>query len=299
MRRCMLVAALMVALPVCGAEKTEADPIRRALKDIPPAGLTCSLPEAGPAVSGASKKRQAEPVDLGCAIDPERAAQLLAQPQTVLVDTRRKAAFDDYRIDGALNMPARDVKTLPHLKSRSVLLLGSGQGDRELYAACASLKNEGFLKVHVLRGGIHAWVRADRPIIGQPPSAVDMASLTPAALRQEASFEPNLVLRTPDVDPVKHGLPPATVVKELSTAAVKAAVTTAKTKRKGARLGAVVLVLGEKVDRSGLEALLAASGPDPVLVYGEPLSAYAQYLDDQKAMWVAQAQGPRPAACTP
>jgi rhodanese-related sulfurtransferase len=238
--------------------------------------------------------------DLSCAISPDTAASLLSeQADVALIDTRMSSEFEDFRINGALNLASSYIRSKPYLKNRALILLGNGKGDRDLYQVCEELKTAGFARVYVMRGGIRAWLESGQSVIGQPPSLLDMALLTPSELFREVTFDQNILLRSTDFKPADYDLPPGTPIKVINAASVKSALMAAQKRRKNKPFAGIVLVLGDGFDRTRLEEVIDALKPNPVLVYAEPMSHYAQFQGSQNAMWVAQARGVQVPACSP
>ncbi|HEY6896289.1 MAG TPA: hypothetical protein VI279_03430, partial [Rhodocyclaceae bacterium] len=67
---------------------------------------------------------------------------------------------------------------------------------------------------------------------------------------------------------------------------------------KGTNRAAVVLVMGPGNGAKQVGALQAALGDTPVLLYGDTLASYDRFVADQKAMWLAQAKGPKRPGCS-
>jgi len=100
-------------------------------------------------------------------IDPaDLASLLLAQPETRVLDVRTPGEFEAEHIAGAYNVPldtlaehAEEVRSA--VASPVVLVCRSGQRARK---ADAALLAAGMTNLHVLGGGMTAWVAAGRPV---------------------------------------------------------------------------------------------------------------------------------------
>lgn len=291
------IAAATLAIGVQASTPGDSDPIRRALQDIEPASGVCTMED--PSGSPVPARRRPAPADFGCAIGVEAAAELARDPKAVIVDLRRQPEHDAFRIDGALRMDSGAIKTKQHLRERALVLVGSGQGDRELYAECASLKKAGFKKVHVLRGGMKEWIAQDQPLVGHAPAMLELAMLKPVGLYQEAAFDKNIVLVDGAADRQRMQLSGAQVVHKASPATFKASAISSVRKRQGAPFSSIVVVLGDSFDRRQLPAIVEGLKPHPALIYADGAESYGRFLDDQKAMWLAQARGPKTPGCRP
>lgn len=90
----------------------------------------------------------------------------LARPDVRLLDVRTSGEFDAEHIEGAYNVP---LDALPEhgatiraaMGAPVVLVCRSGQRARQAHAALAE---GGMTNLHVLDGGIGAWVAAGRPV---------------------------------------------------------------------------------------------------------------------------------------
>jgi len=108
--------------------------------------------------------------DLSCAITPVELSGLVKRPDTVMADDRPAADFAAFHIDGAMNLTAAELRTKPYLRSKAVVLIGSGKAERERYIDCARLKANGFKHTKVLRGGMIAWLSSGQAILGACPT---------------------------------------------------------------------------------------------------------------------------------
>ncbi|MFZ2313994.1 MAG: rhodanese-like domain-containing protein, partial [Methylobacter sp.] len=134
--------------------------------------------------------------DLSCVINPADLAHKLKSPGTVLVDTRSAMDFAEFHIEGAMNISATELRSKSFLRDKSVVLIGNGKAERELYIECRRLKSTGFRRVNVLRGGMPAWLASGHGVLGQSPNLARLTTLTPSELWTESRFEANLVLVT-------------------------------------------------------------------------------------------------------
>ncbi len=85
----------------------------------------------------------------------------------ILIDTRSKEKFEKARIPGSLHMELYSIKTKGFLKEKDVVIVDDGFRLFAPLNECIRLKKEaGFKSVHVLYGGIQAWIDSGGKIEG-------------------------------------------------------------------------------------------------------------------------------------
>lgn len=289
----LTLAALAMVPGSAAAQLVPGNTLPEALKGIPQASSVCTregfAPQAGVVV------REPEP-DLGCALAAEPVQGLLRQEGSVAIDLRAREAFDDYHIDGAVNATLADLLGKPYWRGKKVVLAGSGKGEREVYAACARLKQAGYKNVAVLRGGMMAWLAAGKPVRGRAPSAQQLAYLSAAELWHEAQFPDNQVVVHKGHDGLLKDIPFSVSIPELDAAAIRRA-TEQRRRAVKTPAAAVVLVAGPGTSAQQLQQLQAALAPLPLLVYTDTREAFSRQLASQRAIWLAHARGPKLPAC--
>ncbi len=98
---------------------------------------------------------------------PADVARLIAErPETRLLDVRTPGEFETEHIDGAYNVPLdtlaeHGAEIRAGVAAPVVLVCRSGQRSRRAEEA---LKAAGMTNLHVLDGGMSAWVAAHRPV---------------------------------------------------------------------------------------------------------------------------------------
>ena len=268
-------------------------PLRETLKDIPAAGMACRKEDFADKPQGAAAPplRKSDP---GCAITLEQLSSSLGKPDTVMIDTRAKAAFDTSHIDGAVNFSSAELRTKRYLADKRVVLLGDGKRDQDLYELCSELKAAGFKQTRVLRGGMLAWLLDNKPVVGVASNFADLSSLNPGELFQESKMADSVLIGLPSMRHLADVLPMMQSVSADSPAAVKEFIQ----KRKKARsLQTIIVVADERFDRSEIATLAALAKPEPLLLYADSEGAYRQFLRVQNAMWAKQAKGPTKPRC--
>ena len=301
---CCALRAGSWGLWIAGAAVAQAQSgnvLPEALKNIKPATGACLRDDAPSAQAGGEVVVEGAPPDLLCAIDPLKASALYGQPEVVWVDVRSATDYVAFRINGALNMSVSELRTKSFLRGKTIVLVGNGKAERELYAACADLKMGGFSKVLVLHGGITSWSsrgqELTQALLGQPPDVENFARLAASELWTESQFDANLVLVTRNQEEMQRHLPYAMLIRDDSEATVMAMLERRRKALKNAPLAAVVLVTAPGTSVDTLKRLRQAIQPIPLLVYTDTLQAYTQQVAQQKAIWVAQMRGPKKVPC--
>lgn len=311
MRLVRLKCLLSCAISMCSwmpffamAEILPGNKIPEALKDIKQAGGTCARDDLK-AKGTTQIEVDSPPADLTCAMTAPEMLAILKRPETVVVDTRNTSEYSEFQIEGSMNLPVSGLRHKAYLRDKALVLVGTGKAERMLYEACASLKKNGFKQVHVLRGGLAAWLSYAQPIAGRPPSVSSLVQLAPTELWAESQFDANLVLISSQQAALQNQLPYAIRIPQDSKEAIKATLERRqkelkKELKKGGRdhaLASIVLVTGNLTSTEQLADLRQALKPIPLLVYSDTVENYTRYLATQKAIWAAQAQGPKQPKC--
>jgi rhodanese-related sulfurtransferase len=295
---CLLLGAAAVT-GVANAQSANGMP--EALKNIKQATGMCMRDDVAtvkPAAGGIVAYPQP---DVSCAMAPADLLPQLGRADTVLIDTRLAAEYAAYRIDEALNMSVSELRSKPFLHAKNVVLIGDGKAERELYAACAALKTEGFKQVRVLRGGMPVWLLGRHAVLGRALDASQSIHLNPSELWGESQFDANLLLLTRSQAGLQQQLPTALLIQEASAAELKRAIEQRREQiRKQIRrmpLAAVILVTAGSLTTEDIQRLYEAAQPLPLLIYSGAAEAYMRQVAQQKAIWSAQASGPKQLGC--
>lgn len=276
----------------------------KALTDIRQAGGTCTRDDVS-AKTAMQTQLDVPVADLSCAMAAPEALSLLGRPGTVVVDTRTPSEFGGFQIEGSLNLTVSGLRHKSYLRDKTIILVGSGKAERVLYEACAELKKNGFKQVRVLRGGLIAWLTYAQPIIGRPPGEDARAQLSPEELWAESQFDANLVLVNSKQTAIRRLIPGGVLIAQDDKEVIKA---TLERRQKGIKkdlgyaskgdpLASVVLVAGKGTLIEHITELRQALKPVPLLVYRDTVENYDDYVTTQKAVWDAQAHGPKQPKC--
>ncbi|WP_338847490.1 rhodanese-like domain-containing protein [Massilia sp. W12] len=292
------------------AQSTAAPAASAAAQTLPP--ILQQLPRA----SGQCPKEQAAPGEL---LAPQRKADLSCQlsaaalqrlmltdsAKLLLADVRQEAEYRDWHINSALHLSEQELLRKPYWRNHTVVLLGNGKSARELYEVCAAVKQQGYAKVHVLHGGMPFWLMhaakqslpAPFQLVGRVPAVGGMLRINAAELWVEAQNHDNLVLYAPEQAGMAQDVPQALPLKQLSPAALKAAL---EKRRKEAPhappLSALLVLAPSGLSDKQIEELQQAAAM-PILLYEQGRDAWQANLVRQKQIWQAQARGPKLPGC--
>lgn len=100
-------------------------------------------------------------------LDPIQAEELLTGAGALVVDLRSVEAFRTGHIRGSLHVPFPELKTrfaAPDTKAKRALIL-MDDTDELSHQAYDLLLSRGFDWLYVLKGGMRAWKRANRPVV--------------------------------------------------------------------------------------------------------------------------------------
>jgi rhodanese-related sulfurtransferase len=219
------------------------------------------------------------------------------QPRTTLVDVRATPEYEQAHIDGAMNAPLSTLTTLGFLRQQTLVLVGSGKMERELYVACARLKAQGFGTVRVLQGGLAQWRAEGHPVLAREETPLRSTRLSTAELWAESQFDANLVLATPAQARVRGQLRLAMGVPDAKPATLQGLLQRRRKELRNAPLAAVVLAVEPGIDEEALRRAQVAIAPVPLLVYALPFEQFMREMAQQKAMWASHARGPKQPPC--
>lgn len=109
-------------------------------------------------------------LDQACWVNAAEAAASVqsAQPPT-LVDVRPRSLQRAAPIARALQLELSDIASKRFLLQTPVVLLGSGLDIAEVDQACRQLRQQGFLQLQAVRGGVRAWQAAQAATAGSQP----------------------------------------------------------------------------------------------------------------------------------
>ncbi|MCL2021814.1 MAG: rhodanese-like domain-containing protein [Betaproteobacteria bacterium] len=268
------------------------DELPEALKGIPPAGSSCKREDVIDAEKAPSAPKIAP--DPACARSVQEIAALRAQPETILVDLRSPMEYQAFHVHNAASLSLSGILIKPYLRDKTLVLMGSGKAEADVYRACAQLKRAGYARVFVAQGGIIAWLLAGNEVQGRAVSASMLSQLSAAELWLEAQNPLNLVFLEKSRAALRSALPKA-IVLEQNPDALRAQIA----KYKSRHFPGVVLVTASKPDSEQIREMQQALQPLPLLFYSGTDAEFFAHTAQQEAIWDAQERGPKSLRCGP
>lgn len=279
------------------ADVVDFNSIPDALKGINPAIKYCRRDNIGDQHILSSNLPDDKP-DVSCASTIDKVRTLIGRPDVILLDLRAKSEFAAFHVDGALNLDFGELRSKPYWRSKTVVLLGNGKAESQLYAACADMKRKGYKQVRVLRGGMIQWLENSMPVVGHPFLPGKMAQLTPVELWQEGQNQYNLVILDHAMRNLQKDLPFSIVVPQISLDAIKMAIDKRRKQLKGTPLiGMIIAASQEVVSDDKIFQLRQAMAPMQILTYRGTMDSFFVQIKMQRAVWVAHDKGPKQIGC--
>lgn len=291
----VFVSVVALNCASASAQLVSGDLLPEAIKDIRPAVGACRREDPLPGQAGTPVGGEVPP-DLSCALPVTEFPLLLARRETLLADLRLAADFQTFRIEGALNLSASELRSKPYWRRKTVVLVGNGKAERELYSECARLKRSGYQQVRVLRGGMPMWLAQGGAVAGHTPSVPQLMRLSAAEFWLESQNPHNVVLVATEQHALQRQLSRSEVLPQTTPKTIKAALEPRR-KLRPSGSASVVLAVAPGVTNEWIEKLQQSLMPVPLLVYADTPEALAHQLDAQKAVWAAQARGPKQPGC--
>ncbi len=108
----------------------------------------------------------------------------------VLIDVRDGPDFQRLRIPGSLNMPPFTIKSKIFLKVKHLVLLNEGHSYRRIGGFCHELREAGFSRVSILKGGLNAWRQKVGRLEGDALTERRLNRMTPVEFSREKHIVP-------------------------------------------------------------------------------------------------------------
>ena len=291
-----MLDVMLMALLANDVTVQPADQVGAALKYLEPAGSSCKRQDESPQASTTSTRDYAP--DLSCAVSAHEVSKRMSAGALHLVDTRTESEYLQGHIDGAINLSWGEVRVRNHLRSRPIVLLGSGKSDESLYIACAALKAAGVPKVSVLRGGMLVWRDAGMPLIGASEPLEEMRRLSDEQFMQALAVPSNIIVAMPEADDFTALTPRVIRLRSASDSAISDLLTERARQIGDIPFAGIVVLVSRGSRADSLAAAIRAVHPHPILTYAGTAKEYSAYVKTKRAMWVAQARGPKPLPCS-
>ncbi|MBW1706816.1 MAG: rhodanese-like domain-containing protein [Deltaproteobacteria bacterium] len=122
-------------------------------------------------------------------VSPETVLYALKQKQDmVLVDVRDARDFESFRIPGSINIPLFALRTKTFLKHKQLVLINEGFNYGPLERECRNLKDTGFNRVRILKGGLRYWNQKGLPVEGDVFSLKNLKEVSPREFFSERNY---------------------------------------------------------------------------------------------------------------
>lgn len=265
------------------------------LKDIKAAAGTCKRDDIVLNATSIPTKTEVQP-DFECAKSPIEALALSKKADTLLVDLRLSEPYQAFHIENALNLNVTDLLNKRYWYSKTVVLIGDGKAERERYRTCAHLKQSGYKQVYVLRGGMPQWLAYNQTVAGRALPFQQLSNLTAAEFWLESQRTENLILLDKKRDAMQRDLSFSVVLANTTDEDIKAVLARHRKEYKNTPT-AVVLVTDSSIMEAQFRQYQQAILPIPLLVYSDTHAKYLNHVTVQKAIWAAQARGPKLPGC--
>lgn len=293
--RAIVVSASLLLSVGSGAQMADGNTLPQVLKNLKPATGKCLRDDGG--IQPGSVANEAVSPDVTCMAPVAEVLGLLDKSGAIVADLRSSVDFQAFHIEGAINLTAAELHAKPYWREKQVVLVGNGKAEAELYRECGRLKQMGYRHLRVLQGGMPSWLGSGLPISGRAPAVTQLVRLSATELWGESRNGLGLVLLDPVHAALQGDLPGSQVLRQMSASELKAAGSRSKRKGKSPPLTALVAVAQPTLTDDQIREFQQAVAPLPLLVFADTRDAYARAIASQKAIWNAQARGPKRLGC--
>ncbi|WP_164521411.1 rhodanese-like domain-containing protein [Iodobacter ciconiae] len=268
------------------------------LNAIPSAGGVCRQDDTFASLINGEFSKETTKLDLSCAKTAQDLVPILAQSKGSLIDLRSAADYRVWHVPNSTNLTLSDILTKLYLRNNIIVLMGDGRLESEIYLACSRLKHAGFRQVFMVRGGILGWMQHGYATRGNAVKLSDAVKITSAELWAGAQFVENRILLDADRISMRALLPSAIVLNVNAISMVRAIVSSSRGgKQKSTPLMGLIFVTSSTISEEQLRDLHQAALPYSLLVYTGTELDYRTFVDQQKAVFSAQARGPKTLGC--
>lgn len=279
------------------AQVRSGNELPEALINIKPADGVCKKDQAIAAWDQQHGHTDPIVIDRDCARTAQQVVATLGQPDVLLVDLRQGQDFQRFHVKGASQLTLSQLLSKPYLQSKSLVLIGDARDDRETYLACTQLRQAGFQNTTLITGGMSQWLLHGLPVEGKAPLPLELSLVSAPQLWARGQSDDQLVVLDARRASLSSQFPKAKVVSTLTPDALTRVVTTPEKKKTVSPWITVTLVTDQPLSAESYAELQRAIMPLPLSVYTGSDGDYAAALKQQKAIWVAQAKGPKTLGC--
>lgn len=242
------------------------------------------------------REHQANTLDMSCSVSAKEAALLLEKPGSSLIDLRSSAEYLAWHVPNSLNITLTEVLTKAYLRNKLLVLMGSGKLESESLYACMRLKQEGFGRVFVVRGGILGWMQHGYATQGNSPNVSDALKMRSEELWAASQFVENRIFLDVGRESMRSLLPNATLLKANAIETLRSAANRAGNNKIKSVIG-LILVTSPEISENRIRELQKAVLPTPLLIYPGTEVEYRAFANQQKAVLSAHVRGPKKLGC--
>ena len=292
--RAFLLLTLAFANEVC-SELTSGGKLPDALKNIKSSGGACMRDDQSSSLD-VSAGSPVSP-DMGCAISASEIRAQTSDQNWLLIDMRSAVEYGAFHIHNSLSLDLAALQSKPYWRGKSLVLIGRGKLDQDIYASCVRLRKLGYKQVRVLSGGMLLWLAQNQAVVGSPTSPQQLARLSDAEFWQESLGVNTLIALSKERSALQVDLPLSVALVQTSGETLRAAVERRRKAGKIPKLMSVVLVANSTITDEQIRNLQQAILPETLLVYTGDSDAYKRQVAIQKTVWATQKRGPRQPRC--
>lgn len=280
----MMIAVSAVIAMTGHAETTEANAGCPQLLASAASVVSMDQPRPAPLSSGTKQS---------CEISFE---ELQAKPRTI-IDVRDSNAYAKVSLQGALNLPVSSLRHRQFLKSQAIVLIDDGKTPSALVRACGELKEQGFIDIRVLIGGLRTLHANGAALTADARSIQGLYHLTASEFDSEAG-RPGWLTVGVDIDAVSGAKNNVALHESIDTSSASKTIAT-QLRAMLARRADGVLILAATNDTFKRESVVALSPAEAsrVLILTGGLEGQRRY-QAQQASVVAQAGKPLVRPCS-
>lgn len=293
---CIFVLLVLQVDNTVYAELTSGDKLPAALKDIKAAGGVCRRDDPISSSNTTSVGQTIQP-DFGCAISANEVRAQMTDPHVMLIDLRSAAEHQAFHIENSLSIDLAVLQSKPYWRDKALILIGDGKLDEDLYTSCTRLKQAGYKQVHVLKGGMLAWLTQNQAVVGRPISPQQQARLSDAEFWQETQRDNVFLVLSKEQSAFQTEFPLSVMLPQVNAEMLRVAVERRRKAARSPKLMSVILVANPGISDEQIRNLQQLVSPETLLVYTEGREAYKRQVVIQKAIWSAQARGPKQPRC--
>ena len=265
------------------------------LKEIKYASGTCRREDKLKDMNPISNQAAINP-DFSCARNPLEVQFLIDRNNAVVADLRPKMEYQNFHIKNSINLTQTDLLNKKYWLNKSIVLIGNGKSEADLFQLCSKMKTSGYQAVYILRGGVTQWLAYNQEIVGNSLNISDLLSLTSSEFWIESQLSSNIILLDKNFSKIQNNIPGAILLDNTSIEVIKKQLLVRQNKFK-TQISTVILATDNLISEEKIKEIQKSILPNTLLIYTENPDNFLKYLTTQKALWAAYARGPKQPGC--